>query len=238
MTDFEVKALDRLQRAHDDLKACDFRSTLSEDDLPMYVTQLNELSAVWSHLCYNVSRPEPEDKLFKQFCSWIHDYNSLILRIKLHRVELHGDIGLLRAKTWLPYFEAVLNMTHVYLDTGSMKYFYNAQELTDKGARYNTIGERWCLITKEDCGIDSPYLPRYFPINLPLYSDSAAVKEYFLKERYYGLKKVSQEQRLADFEDWEANVKPVILWINKNLVPKSAQEGDLKSAIWRACPKK
>lgn len=231
MTDFESKALDRLQRAHDDLKACQFRFTLSAEDLPAYTTQLYELSSAWSNLCYHVNRPEPENRLFKQFCSWIHDYNSL--ELSLHRT----DIALMKAKTWLPYFEIVLNVTHVYLDTGSMKYFYNAQTLTDKGPRYDTAGERWCLVTKEDCGIDSPYLPRYFPVSLPLYSDSEVVKKYFLEDRYYGLKEVGQEQRLADFKDWEANVKPVILWINKNLVSKSAQEGELKSPIWIACPK-
>lgn len=220
------KALDRLQRAHDDLKSCRFRITLSEGDLPEYISQLWELSDAWSNLCYFVGRPAQEQRLVKSFCSWIHDYNSLLLRIRRNNTLV---------KTWLPYFEAMLNVTHTYLDTGNMDVFYNPFIHSESGRNSLTsLGERWCLVTQEMCGIDSPELPRYFPVTLPLCTDSEKMKKYFLEKRWYGFKNVSVEQRLQDFMEWELTVKPVLIWVNQNLVSKSARESGDTSLLFRA----
>lgn len=223
----EQRALSRLQRAHDDLKNCPFRVTLDKEDLSEYITQLWELSDAWSNLCYHVDRSEDEQKLFKDFCSWLHDYNSLVGRIRNADMEW----GRVLAKSWLPYFEAMLNVTHTYLDTGSMNVFYNPVVYSESGVKHKTddyIGERWCLVTEDMCGIDSPELPRYFPVTLPLCTNTEKMKKYFLEKRFYGFKDVGKEQRLCDFEEWERNVRPILLWVNKNLVPKAAKEnGDV-----------
>lgn len=210
------KALDRIQRAHDDLKRCHFRTTLSPDDLGEYIAQLFELSSAWSNYCYHVNWTEAEKRLIKGFCEWIHDYNGVVLRIR-------RDVGV--ARYWLPYFETMLNVTHVFLDTGDMGVFYKPY-IDAKGTKKEdgTIGERWCLVTKEMCGIDSPELPRYFPVTLPLCTNSEKMKEYFIKDRWYGFGDVSIEQRTQYYEDWERNLKPVLTWINKNLVSKTAKD--------------
>lgn len=57
-----VDNMARLQRAHDDLKACAFRQTLAAEDLPVYVTQLWELSDAWSQVCYFTPRKPTEDQ--------------------------------------------------------------------------------------------------------------------------------------------------------------------------------
>lgn len=227
MNDLECKSIDRLQKAHDDLKSCQFRMTLCKEDLPEYIAQLWELSDAWSNLCYKVDRPEHDKKLFREFCAWIHDYNSLLLRI---------GRNLTRVKEWLPYFEAMLNITHVYLDTGCTDVFYNpfVYSETQRDDSVSAIGERWHFVTKELCGIDSSELPRYFPVTLPLCTDTAKMKKYFLEKRYYGLRVVSAEQRLEDFVKWESDVRPVLLWINENLVAKSSKDSDKMASLYYA----
>lgn len=228
--DAEAKALDRLQRAHDDLKQCQFRTTFAKEDLGEYVVQLWELSDAWSNFCWRVEREESKQKMLKSFCSWIHDYNSVVLRIRNR-----GDIGI--ARYWIPYFETMLNITHTFLDTGDMSVFYNPYVYADtERFKSSTIGERWCLVTSDMCGIDSPELPRYFPVTLPLCTDSEKMKKYFLEKRSYGFRDVSIEQRIQYHADWECNLKPILVWINENLVPKAAREDDVVSSLYYAAP--
>lgn len=232
----ESKALDRLQRAHDDLKKCLFRVTLDKEDLSEYTIQLWELSDAWSNLCYHVDRTKEEQKMFQAFCSWIHDYNGLVMRIRNTNLEW----GWVLAKSWLPYFEAMLNVTHVYLDTGSMDVFYNPVVYSESGLNPKSdsyIGERWHLVTQEMCGVDSPELPRYFPTTLPLCVDPIKMKKFFLEKRFYGFKNVSDEQRLHDFEEWERNVRPVLLWVNEHLVSKASMESKDTSMLHYAAPR-
>lgn len=225
-----VDNMARLQRAHDDLKACAFRQTLAAEDLPVYVTQLWELSDAWSQVCYFTPRKPTEDqKLFRKFCSWLHDYNALTGRIRNHPYPL----GYTLAKMYLPYFEAMLNVTHTYLDTGSMDVFYKpfinreaADALTGQSG-----GERWQLITKDLCGIDSPELPRYFPTTLPLCVDSEKMRNFYLNKMPGSWLNYDDtpEKRQAAFEDWEKNTKPICVWINEHLIAKSKQEGPDKA---------
>lgn len=227
MNEAEMKAMDRLRRAHDDLKQCRFRSTLSEEDLGEYSTQLWELSHAWTDLCWHVDRDEAEQRQMQGFCHWIHDYNGIILRAR--------NLGVVRY--WVPYFEAVLNVTHNFLDTGYMDVFYNPYVYAD-GKRLEDVHKigRWCLVTSDMCGIESQILPRYFPVTLPLCTDLEKMEKYFLKERWYRFKDVSVEQRTKDYKEWEQNVRPILIWINEHLVPRSAREGDVTSSLFYSDP--
>ena len=230
MNEIEAKALSRLQKAHDDLKKCRFRETFSNEDLPEYIAQLYELSDAWSNYCYRVERPEPERTMVRKFCSWIHDYNSVVLHIRFR-----SDVNI--ARYWIPYFEAMLTITHIFLDTGDMSVFYNPYVYADsKREKGNAIGERWCLVTSDACGIESAELPRYFPVTLPLCTDSEKMKKYFLERRSYGLRYVGVEQRTQDYLNWEQNMKPILIWVNENLVSKTSKEDGVVSSLYYAAP--
>lgn len=228
MSESEMNALSRLQKAHDDLKRCQFRTTFAKEDMGEYVTQLWELSDAWSNFCWRVEREENEQKMMKSFCSWIHDYNSVLLHIRNR-----ADIGIL--EYWVPYFEVMLNITHSFLETGERSVFYNpyiySENEREKG--YNPIGERWCLVTSEMCGIESPELPRYFPVTLPLCTDSEKMKKYFL-ERWLRIRDISTEQRMQHYLDWERDLKPILVWVNENLVSKTARESNTVSTPYYA----
>lgn len=222
----EEKALDRLQKAHDDLKQCRFRTTSALEDLGEYVVQLWELSDAWSNFCWRVQREESKQKMLKNFCYWIHDYNSVVGNVRNRR-----DVGV--ARYWFPYFEAMLNVTHVFLESGDLSVFYNPYVYAENknAGKGGTVGERWCLVTSEMCGIESSELPRYFPVTLPLCTNSEKMKTYFLEKRWYGFRDISIEQRLKYYEDWEHDLKPVLNWINENLVSKSAKESGIVSNL-------
>lgn len=214
-------ALIRLREAHDDLKACAFRTTLSPNDLPEFVTQLWELSDAWTQVCYYSPYPgttDKEKKLFRKFCSWLHDYNSITGRIRNHPYPL----GYTLAKTWLPYFEAMLNVTHNYLDTGAMDVFY-----IPRSQKHGLTGERYQLVTSEMCGIDSPELPWYFPTSMPLLTDTEKMRNYYLNTlpaQRFSFTGDETEFRLSLFEQWQRDLQPVCIWINEHLVAKSAQK--------------
>lgn len=213
-------AMTRLQDAHDDLKACAFRTTLAPEDLPEFVTQLWELADAWTQVCYynNGGRSEEEQRLFRKFCSWLHDYNSITLRMRNHPYPS----GYLLTKAWLPYFEAMLNVTHTYLDTGTMDVFYIPCH-----QRYAVTGERFQLVTSEMCDFDSPELPWYFPTNIPLVTDEEQMRDYFLNKLMvskYSFTGDETEYRLSLFEKWKRDLRPVCVWVNEHLVPKSARE--------------
>ena len=58
-------------------------------------------------------------------------------------------------------------------------------------------------MAKKKCGIDSPELPRYFPVGNRLCVDDDKMKEYFLTKYHYPSK--SEEERLAALEELGAN---------------------------------
>ena len=124
----------------------------------------------------------------------------------------------------------MLNVTHTYLDTGSMNVFYTPYVYGENGIeKSSAIGERWILVTKELCGIDSPDLPRYFPVTLKLCVDSEKMKKYFLNKKFFLSNKMSDDQKLSYFYKWENDTKPILLWLNDNVVSKSAKDGVVAS---------
>ena len=117
---------------------------------------------------------------------------------------------------FFPYYEQMLQVTHNYLNTGNMDVFYNLDCFFTESGERKIKSKKYELITKEKCGIDSPELPRYFPVGNKLCVNDDKMKEYFLTRFHYPEK--SEEERLANFETWKRDLKPVLEWINANLV--------------------
>lgn len=210
----------RMWQIHDEIKNHPFRVTFSKEDIPEYKHLLYELSAVWCDLIYHCSdHTEAEQKLYRQFGFWIHDYRQELR-------TYHKDTFPME---FFPYYEQMLQVTHRYLETGYMDEFYSPDAVWDKDERKLVKVSRYELITSEKCGIDSPELPRYFPVTYRLCVDDDKMKEYFLEK--YSYKPVSEDERLGWFEDWKKNIKPVLVWIREN---RNDPDEVLGHAYWRS----
>lgn len=69
------------------------------------------------------------------------------------------------------------------------------------------------------CGIDSPELPRFFPVSRKLCTNNETIRNYF--KTNFAFKNKSDEEQEKQFETWQQNMKPVLVWINNNLVDKN-----------------
>lgn len=207
-----------LRQIHDDIKKHPFRMTFETKDIPEYKHMLYELSKAWENLIWCCDEwTDEEHRLLKQFGRWIHDY----------RQELDTWRKTTFPMKLFPYYEQMLQITHIYLDTGILDTYYNPDCFWDKSdIRYHRV-EKYKLITKEMCGVDSPALPGFFPVSTRLVTDER-VKEHFLTRYPYSNQK-SEEQRLAEYAEWERNTKPVLEWINSSI-----QDVEWTHPVWRS----
>ena len=195
----------QLRQIHDEIKRHPFRMTFAVSDIPEYKHLLYELSRVWCDFIWYCSElTDEERKLYRQFGRWIHDYRQELR-------TYHKDTFPMEL---FPYYEQMLQVTHIYLDTGIMDTYYNPNCFWDKDDKRHRRVEKYQLITREMCGIDSPALPHYYPVTTKLVTDER-VKEYYLTKYFNPAK--SEVERLALYEEWKRDVKPVLDWINSRI---------------------
>lgn len=212
MTKTKENVLRQMEQIHDEIKKHPFRITFAASDIAEYKHLLYELSEVWCDLIwYCPHETEDEKKLYRMFGGWIHNY----------RQELQTYYKDTFPMQFFPYYEQMLQITHNYINTGNMDIFYSLDYFWIDDNRRKIMTEKYELITAEKCGINSPELPRYFPVNNRLCVDEGKMKEYFLTKYHYPEK--SEDERLENFEIWKRNLKPVLEWINTNLVKENLE---------------
>lgn len=210
-----------MRKIHDEIKRHPFRITLNADDIATYKELLYELTNVWCDLTYHcIGISTDEQKLLHQFCYWIHDYRAILKSWDTTSFPIE----------YFDYFEQMLQITHIYLDTGSLEYFYNPDWITVKeygcSVRKRKI-TKYELITKEKCGIDSAELPQYFPVEAKLCINDELVKKWFQNNLPYSNK--TENERQAAFDYWLKNTKPVLEWVNGRV-----KDNNLNSDIWKS----
>ena len=207
--DIRVKMSD----LHDKIKSHPFRYNFEAEYISDYKHLLYQLSELWSDLIYqkDENRTKEEQRLLYQFGDWIHNY----------RQELRTYYKTTFPMEFFDYYEQMLQMTHIFVDTGIMERFYsidiawngNTSPLKSGHKREDYI-ETYQLVTKEMCGIDSPYLPAYLPLKRSMVLDEEAIREYI--QHAYPYRNKTDEERQQIFDDWQTNVKPIIEWLDKS----------------------
>ena len=195
-----------MRRIHDEIKRHPFRVGFEARYIPEYKNLLYELSRQWANLIWHCSGiTDEETRLLRQFGGWIHDYRQELR-------TYHKDTFPMEL---FPYYEQMLQITHIYLDTGEFNVYYNPDPFWDENDRRYCRVEKYQLITKEMCGIDSPVLPGFFAVTTRSVTDER-IREYFLKEKYYNPPK-SETERLELYAEWVHDVKPILDWINAGI---------------------
>ena len=196
----------QLRQIHDEIKQHPFRMTFQTRDIASYKRLLYNLTEAWCNLIWHCSElTDEEQRLYRQFGRWIHDYRQELRTWDKEKFPM--DL--------FPYYEQMLQITHIYLDTGIFDTYYNPDCFWDEqDKRYSRV-EKYQIITKEMCGIDSPVLPKFFPVSTRLVTDER-VKEYILT-RYPYDKSKTEQSRLEEYAEWERNTKPILEWINSNI---------------------
>ena len=195
-----------MRQIHDEIKKHPFRVGFDTQYIPEYKHLLYELSRKWSDLIWHCSElTDEETRLYRQFGGWIHDYRQELRTY--HKDTFPMDL--------FPYYEQMLQITHIYLDTGVLDVYYNPDPFWDENDKRYRIVEKYQLITKEMCGIDSPVLPGFFSVTTRSVTDER-MREYFVKEKYYNPQK-SEAERLELYAEWVVNVKPILDWINAGI---------------------
>lgn len=197
---FNQQYLSNLQRIHDLTKHHPFRISFSENDIATYKTLLYDLTEVWADIIYRSEYQDPKDTLqLRKFGFWIHDYRQVLSRGQKKAFPMG----------WFDYFEQMLQVTHVFLSTGCIDYFYNPDTLSDKDGTKIMKSEKYEWITSKKCGIDANFLPMYLPVTSKFVTDQEEIKKTMHK---YNFKKENIEEK---FKYWEENILPVLKWINE-----------------------
>lgn len=208
----KIEIISRLEKVHDEIKRHPFRFNFATEYVASYKLLLYELTEVWCDMIYHCDElTESEKKLYRQFGYWIHDYRQELRTFRKDYFPMQ----------YFDYYEQMLQVTHRYIDTGEFDTFYNIDSFFSDGKRYDRV-EKYQLITKELCGIDSPELPRFFPVSRKLCVDDEKMIHYFRTNIAFSHKS-SEEQEKA-FETWQQTMKPILEWINENLITKTDYE--------------
>lgn len=208
----KVELISQLEQIHDEIKRHPFRYSFDTEDIDSYKHLLYELGKAWGNLIFRCNEwNEDEHKLYRQFSYWIHDYNENLRLYNKNSFPME----------LFDYYERMLQVTHRYLNTGEFDTFYNIDVRRINGNREKYV-EKYQLITKELCDIDSPELPRFYPIGRKLCVDEDTMKNYLEHHSYTYQNKPEEQKRIL--ENWKQNVKPILVWINENLVNKTDYE--------------
>ena len=208
---------EKLRILHDEIKRHPFRSTFETKYIGNYKDLLYDLSVAWCDLIWHCNEhSEEEQRLYRQFGGWIHDYRQYLRTYDRRTFPMRI----------FPYYEQILQITHMYLDSGKMDYYYNLDSIwIDEPCR----SEKYELITKEKCGIDSPILPLFYPVETPLCADESKVLAYINES--WRMQKLTPEEKIAVFEKWKREEQPIIEWINSNM--RNPHDGI--RPIWYSC---
>jgi len=204
---YEYKQLfSDLEKIHDEIKRHPFRISFAAEDVSSYKHLLYELTEVWSKLIYCCEDILTINKTVdKQFGRWIHNYRQELRTYKKETFPME----------YFDYYDQILQLTHRYISTGVIDKYYEIDVFFDKDGNRSWRVEKYDLITKDICGINSPILPQFLPVKYPVVTDEDKMHEYFLKD-YYTYPNKSEEEREALFNEWKQNVLPVLLWVNEN----------------------
>lgn len=214
----------RLKTIHDIIKEHPFRLSFDQTYMSDYKHCLYELSEVWSDFIYSHSKDVQKGVLLRQFGYWIHDYRQELRTYKKDYFPMQ----------YFDYYERMLQVTHIFIETGNLDTFYNIDCFFPNGTDYNGLKnrvnqvEKYILVTKELCGIDSPILPKYFPADTTLETDEDLVWECLDKE-CYPFYRWEQDKKLEFFESWKRDTKPVLEWLNAQ-----HKETTFKHRTWRS----
>lgn len=221
--DIRVKMSD----LHDKIKSHPFRYNFEAEYISDYKHLLYQLSELWSGFIYqrDENRTKEEQRLLYQFGDWIHNY----------RQELRTYHKTTFPMEYFDYYEQMLQMTHIFVDTGIMDRFYsidiawsgNTSPFKSGGKREDYI-ETYQLVTTEICGINSPYLPAYLPLKRSMVLDEDVIQEYV--QNAYPYRNKAEEERLQIFEDWKVNVKPIIEWLDKS--QRDGEQTEYRHGTW------
>lgn len=190
--------IERLKNIHGILKNHPYRLYFIEEDEEDYRHQLLELSNAWGDIIYTQKHDEETTKKLKQFGNWIHDYNSILCRRK----------GYDDFTNYFTYYEAMLQLTHSFIDTGDFDAYY--YPTVRKGEDGNLICsfDKYVYVTRDECKIDSKYVPGYFCITTKYNTDDEPMMNIF--RRYFKDELVAKEK----FSAWSEQEKPVWEYMN------------------------
>lgn len=194
----------KMDRIHTEIKNHPFRNGFDQKYAQDYKYCLHLMKRLWSEGLTRAEDLTPaERETLYCFSYWYHDFTTNL-----------GSQYSAHYPMWCnEYFEAVIQMTHRFIETGDFSEFYH---LADLGGQrlikdHKIITFKW--IDKDICGIDSPFLPRYIPVNFKLESDPEKIKKQF-SSGWYVTQSPEEQQRLID--QWNQHAKPIIDWINAN----------------------
>ena len=198
----------QLSKTHDQIKEHPFRFNFEPQYIPDYKHLLYHLTELWCDLIYRCNFDSEQEKmLYRQFGYWIHDYRQELRSWRRDYFPLQ----------YFDYYERMLQVTHIFIETGSMDTFYNIDCFFPDGrekreTRVDKV-ERYILVTKELCGIDSPILPKYFPADTTMETDDELIWECLDKE-CYPFYRWESDKKQEFFESWKRDTKPVLEWLN------------------------
>lgn len=218
MSNNKLDAQAKLKKEHDIIKTHPYRTNFNPEWKSDYIECLFNLSRVWSDYIWRGDyNTEEEKKLMRQFGRWVHNYNQELLICRRPNRELRR----------FDYFERMIQVTHEFIDTGSLPEYYELSYLWNSKHIGSTYVEKYRLITKEMCGIDSKILPCYLPMNYSVRADSEAIREHIMTDYHFSRK--TAEEKESIYENWLSEVKPVLDWINSN-----HDETEWKHAVWES----
>lgn len=215
----KTDVLSAMQKTHDTIKEHPFRTGFGVQFISDYKNMLYTLSKDWCDYIYRCDHsPEEQSKLY-QFGEWIHNF----------RQELRTYYKDTFPMEFFDYYEQILQITHIFLDTGSIDVYYGLDYLFPDG----TVSSRFCkseryeYITKEKCGIDSPILPRYFGTQTSVVTDEDVMWNHI--NTNWVFKNKTEEERRNIFEKWQKETKPVLEWVNSQ-----HKETEVKQSPWKS----
>ena len=216
----KTDVLSAMQKTHDIIKEHPFRTGFGVRFIADYKNMLYTLSKDWCDYIYRCDHsPEEQSKLY-QFGEWIHNF----------RQELRTYYKDTFPMQFFDYYEQMLQVTHIFLNTGNLDVYYNLDYFFPNGKNDSSRfckSERYEYITKEKCGIDSPILPRYFGTQASLVTDDDAALEHI--NTCWAYRNKTDEERKEIFEKWKRETKPVIEWVNSR-----HEETEVKQSLWRS----
>lgn len=218
MSDRMRELTSKLSDIHDKIKSHPYRDSFAEEFVDDYKFLCYEMTRVWADMIYRGGeRTEEEQQLWRQFGYWIHDY----------RAELRTYVKGYFPMKYFDYYEQMLQATHEFLKTGDLPTFYNIDAMWDEGGARKLDIERYVLVTKEMCGVDSPMLPRFLPTRYTLISGEQEAWEQIKK--MYPFNRWEKSKQEEFFASWKKDVKPVLDWLNAQ-----HEETLFKHSAWKS----
>ena len=189
---------------HTELKNHPYLFAFEDEDVSSFKNALAELAGLWQELAFCCADTEPwERDLLKKFTRWTHNF--------LSHLDLRSETSF--RQDLVPYYSAMISITHDYLETGRFDRFYMLSRHKTSTGGYKSEAELYVLITPEMCGMDTKELPNYYSIAFPS-SISDKVGRYLVDQKLKR-KNPTEEMREELYKSWwEGEVKPLFSWIN------------------------